>query len=187
MKEIAKLGAILLAITAICTGLLGQINSMTAPVIAENKEASKQAAMKTLLTEAEEFVAVEDIQSDAVMELYVAKAAGETVGFVAKVAPSGYGGPIETLVGMDTEGQVKGIQILTIAETPGLGANAKTPDFLAQFEQKLPPLNVVKSAPAENDICAITGATITTNAVTLGVNEAAAYINENMQQLMEVK
>ncbi|MGL4738650.1 MAG: RnfABCDGE type electron transport complex subunit G [Cellulosilyticaceae bacterium] len=175
MKEMLKLGAILFGITAICAGLLGFINSMTAPTIAAQKEQAKQQAMKEVLGIAEEFIVCEE-DSEAVEELYIGVKNKEYVGAVAKMRPNGYGGGIEMMVGIGAGGQVTAIEILTHTETPGLGANADRPMFTDQFAGKFSPLAVVKGRSEDEDIMAITGATITSEAVTLGVNQASEYI-----------
>ncbi|MDF2593871.1 MAG: RnfABCDGE type electron transport complex subunit [Clostridia bacterium] len=184
MKESLKLGAILFFITAICVGLLGFVNTMTTPIIAHNKEVSEQAAMKELIADADDFTKVEDIEDEKITELYVANGGGQAIGTVVKMMPNGYGGPITVLIGLNTEGQIKGVKILSHAETPGLGANATADSFLGQFIQKTPPLAVVKSTPKDNEIEAITGATITSSAVAESVNDAAQYVQDHKQDLL---
>lgn len=175
MKDILKLGSILFAITACCAGLLGFVNSMTAPTIARQKEVAKEAAMKQVLAVAEEFVLWEE-DSDAIEALYIGTKDQAYVGAVAKMHPNGYGGAIELMVGIGVDGQVTAIEILSHTETPGLGANADTLEFTNQFSGKLTPLAVVKGSSNGAEIEAITGATITSEAVTLAVNQAAEYI-----------
>lgn len=188
MKEILKLGAILFIITAVCSGLLGLVNSITQPIIAQKKEATKQEAMKVLIPEAETFVMINEIEEEGIEELYVAQKGKEYLGSVAKVAPEGYGGAIEILVGVDINQAVTGIQILTHTETPGLGANVNNDGFRMQFVGKKAPLQVVKGSASSEEISAITGATITSRAVTEGVNQAVQYINTHQEVLMgEVK
>lgn len=178
MKEIIKLGGILFAITAICAGLLGLINSMTMPAIAKQKEEAKQQAMKQVMPDADTFIDYEE-DSDKIEELYIGVKAGSYVGAVAKVVPNGYGGGIEMMVGIGDSGQVTAIEILAHTETPGLGANADTTSFTDQYKEKKAPLKVVKGTGSEADIVAITGATITSEAITQGVNEVAQYILAN--------
>ena len=183
MNEVLKLGLILFTITAVCAGLLGAVNGITTPIIAAKKEASKQEAMRTILSDADNFVAAENIQDEMINELYIGVKDNTYVGTVAKVAPSGYGGPVEILVGINKEGKINAVQVLSHTETPGLGANAKEPKFIDQFMSKLPPLKVTKSAPADNEISAITGATITSDAVTKGVNHVAEYVDAHKSEL----
>lgn len=185
MKEVGKLGFILFLICAVCSGLLALVNSVTAPVIAQQAELAKEEALKKLLTQAEAFVPVENIANDYIAELYIGYAGQEYVGCVAKTMPAGYGGTIELFVGVDTEGKITGIEVLSHSETPGLGANLKTEDFRKQFIGQKAPLEVVKGTAKEGEISAITGATITTKAVTGSVSEVVAYIVDNQETLMK--
>ena len=85
---------------------------------------------------------------------------------------TGFGGPIEVTVGVDTHGTVTGLSVggSSFAETAGLGAKAKEPAFTDQFVGKTAPLTL------KVDVDAISGATITSRAVTDGVNTAAAAV-----------
>lgn len=183
MKETGKLGIILFAITAICAGLLGFINSVTLPIIQTQKETTKQEAMKQIMAEATEFKACEE-SSEEILELYAGLKDGEYVGAVAKIMPNGYGGGIEMMVGVSSEGIITAIQILAHTETPGLGANATAESFVGQYNNQKAPLKVVKGVAAEGEIAAITGSTITSDAVTRGVNTAAEYIITHQTEIM---
>lgn len=185
MKEIGRLGFILLLISSICSGLLALVNSVTAPAIEKQTELTKQEALKTLIKGAEEFVKVENIDNEYVAELYVGRKGTEYMGAVAKTLPAGYGGTIELLVGVDPEGKITGMEILSHSETPGLGANIKTDKFKSQYVDQKAPLEVVKGTAKDGEISAITGATITTRAVTGGINEVADYITSHQKDLME--
>ena len=84
------------------------------------------------------------------------------------------------MTGIDAEGAITGVVILSHDETPGLGANAEKPDFLNQFLQQAPEggLEVIKyQTPGEGQIQAMTGATVTSTAVTHAVNQAVAQYN----------
>ena len=107
----------------------------------------------------------------------------ETVGHCITVTSKGYGGPIEIVVGLTREGNVRAIRILNQSETPGLGAKAGEPPFSGQFENRERlPLKTVKQPPsAPDEIQAISGATITSSAVVAGVNAAADYWKRNIE------
>jgi electron transport complex protein RnfG len=89
-------------------------------------------------------------------------------GRAISVSPKGYSGPIDMLVGIDPQGKVSGLKILTHRETPGLGGNIVKPKFLDQFKGKT--LN--DPIEPKKDIDAVTGATISTRAVCKGVRQA---------------
>lgn len=175
MKEILKLGGILFLISAICSGLVGYASEVTKEPIATKERETKQKAMQEVLPEAEDF---EEAQgSEEVEEVYTAMKSGEAIGYAISVAPKGYGGPIYMMVGITKEGVVEGVKILAHGETPGLGANASDPNFTSQFKDKSTAITVVKGAGAgEDEISAITGATITSQAITDGVNIALDYV-----------
>ena len=97
------------------------------------------------------------------------------------MTPKGYAGLITTVVGINNEGRVMDIKILSHSETPGLGAKAVEPAFAGQFKEKLAPQLSVTKTPPESDsqIQAISGATITSSAVVNGVNTALNYWRAN--------
>ncbi|MBE7021163.1 MAG: RnfABCDGE type electron transport complex subunit G [Ruminococcaceae bacterium] len=160
VKESLKLGLILLLICGISTGLLAYVNDLTAPVIYENELAANKAAMLQVMPSAEQFREVSQSLSKAFDK------DGNLKGYTVKVSPSGYGGEISMMIGVNTDYTVSGVQILSLSETPGLGAKAQDEAFLTQFTGKNDSMELKK------DINAISGATITSTAVISGVKEA---------------
>lgn len=186
MKENIKLGLILLLITGIAGFLLGGAYEITKGPISEKVIADKQAAMKEILPAADKFDKADvNIEGNEIItEVNTGFKGDKIAGYAIKVAPKGYSGPIEIMVGLSIDGKVTGIKILSHTETPGLGANAPNPEFSGQFTDKptKDKLVVVKIAPSkENQVQAITGATITSNAVTLGVNDAIDFYNSSLK------
>ena len=143
-----------------------------------------KAAIQKLLPEADNVITI-TCDEPAIKELYVATKGGSYIGSVAKVAPNGYGGEIELMVGVNDEIVITGIEILSHAETPGLGANMEKESFYTQFAGKSLGLRVDKGVAEGNAISALTGATITSQAVADGVNFAVEYIYENEAMLMK--
>lgn len=184
MKENLKLGSILLIITAIAGLLLGVAHAVTLNPIAKQEQLTKSSAMKEILPQASEFKVKEVDLEGTIKEVNEGLASGKTSGYTITVAPKGYGGTIQLMVGISTEGKIEGIKILSHSETPGLGANSVQPKFSGQFGGKPidKELQVVKRIPsADNEIQAISGATITSKAVTSGVNEAIAFYNSKLK------
>ena len=96
-----------------------------------------------------------------------------TLGWCVNVKPKGYGGEIDLIVGIKKDGTLSGIKVVSNSETAGLGAKCTDEKFTAQFAGKVLPLSVVKTGAKENnEVSAITGATITTKAISSGVNAA---------------
>ena len=189
-KDMFKLGLNLLIISAVAALLLALTNSVTASTIAQRNEQANAEARKLVLESAQDFEQVKDVKTDnskgvKVSEIYEAKdASGNTVGYTLKVLPSGYGGTIELMVGIDSaNGQVSGINVVSNSETAGLGAKATDPEFSDQYKGKpLEELSVLKNGtPGDTEIKAISGATITSTAVTNGVDAAIEVYNNSLK------
>ena len=189
-KDMFKLGLNLLIISAVAALLLALTNSVTASTIAQRNEQANAEARKLVLESAQDFEQVKDVKTDnskgvEVSEIYEAKdASGNTVVYTLKVLPSGYGGTIELMVGIDSaKGQVSGINVVSNSETAGLGAKATNPEFSDQYKGKpLEELSVLKNGtPGDTEIKAISGATITSTAVTNGVDAAIEVYNNSLK------
>lgn len=169
---ILRLGLTLLAITGIVALALAGVNAVTAPVIAQLNEQKTQQAIEAVLPGGGE--KLQDFSDDTglVAEVYASE-----IGYAVKVMPQGFGGTIQMMVGIDKEGKVLGIDIISQTETAGLGAiiAAKTQkgvDFRGQYAGLSGTLEV------GSDIQAITSATISSKAVTTGVNAALACVEK---------
>lgn len=188
MRDYIRLAGVLLIVCAIAAALLGYVNEITYVKIAEQIEKANTEARKEVLTAADEFTKLDDaamtgITSNPdygiVKEIYQAKAGGNLIGYTVSVAPKGYAGKVEIIVGVDTNGIVQGVKVGNNSETPGLGKNAEKPAFREQYNGKTwdSVINVIKSGtPKENEIVAIAGSTITSKGVTEGVNKAMAAV-----------
>lgn len=189
MKKILRDTLALTAITVVIGLLLGIVFEITKEPIAEQKEKKKMEACEMVFPDAASFENVdiskqtEELRSlldeagykaDTVDEVMKAlDTSGELTGYVITVTSSeGYGGDIQFSMGVSLDGTTNGISFLSIGETAGLGMRANTDDFKNQFKgKKVPAFAYSKSgASADNEIDALSGATITTNAVTNGVN-----------------
>ena len=187
---------IMLAITVIAGLLLGLVYQVTKDPIAVQQELAKQEACKEVFEGASEFsqvdVAAYEGQDwtdagfakqtiDEVME--ARNDAGEVLGYVITVTTKeGYGGDIQFTEGVQMDGTVNGISLLSISETAGLGMRADEvlkPQFVNKKADKF---EYTKSgAIADNQIDAISGATITTNAVVNGVNAGLHYFQTQLE------
>ncbi|GIM33012.1 RnfABCDGE type electron transport complex subunit G [Paraclostridium bifermentans] len=175
MKDIFRLGAILFVICAVASLMLSLTNNITAPVIEQRNIQANNESRQEVLQVAEEFSEVKDVKGDLIEEVYQGTKGGEVVGYTIKTTPKGYGGKVEVMVGISNDGKISGVKIGNHTETPGLGSKSADPSFKDQYNGKSTKtqLNVVKgNASNENDIVAISGATITSKAVTAGVNAA---------------
>jgi len=147
--------------------------------ILEQERAAERGALQAVLPEAAQFEAAEgllgasaeaagDVPVQAVYRGY--DDGGVLVGWGVRLAPRGYGGPVTMVVGLDRDGSVSGVSIITQNETPGLGTKILTvPGWLAQFEGWQS--TDVKGSASGFD--AIAGATRSSVAVRNGVTAAA--------------
>lgn len=176
IPQIIKVGIILFLITGISALILAAANNVTAPIIAENDRIKQENAMRKVMPEADAENGFEELayidEETNISKVFLAKKSGETCGYAVISAPTGYNGAVSMVVGIDLEGKVTGVDITSQSETPGLGAKCVEPEFIEQFTGKTEGVEVVKSSAKENEIDAITSATITSKAVTLGVNNA---------------
>jgi len=173
-KSVITTGIILFLITGIAALILGFVNDVTAPMIKKNEEAKQSAAMTAVMPEAESFKRVESgyAKNEKVADVFGAVIGEETIGYAVIVEPNGYGGAISMVVGVTKDGVVTGVDITSQSETAGLGANCTKDEFRNQFKGKTEGITVVKNGAKDNQIDAMTSATVTSKAVTEGVNLA---------------
>ena len=173
-KDVLIPTLVLFLVSLLVTAALAGTNLLTAEKIAEQEELAAQASRQVVLPKAESFEA----QQGGSGEYFIGKKGSEIVGYVFTTSsPSGYGGAISVMTGIQTDGQISGVVILSHNETPGLGANAEKEDYRNQYLQKAAEggFTLIKTGtPGEGQILAMTGATITSNAVTEAVNKAIA-------------
>ena len=195
MNTTVKNTLTLTIITVIAGFFLGFVYDLTKDPIAYQKELAKQNAYKSVFSEASDFVdegimskydpaalANAGFAAQTVDEALVAKdSSGNSIGYVFTLSTSeGYGGNITLSMGVDNTGCLKGIEILSISETAGLGMKANTDEFKSQFANK----NVTQfvytknGASADYEIDALSGATITTKAMTNAVNAGLEFYKE---------
>ena len=165
---VLRLALTLLAITAVVAAALAGVNSITAPAIAELNAQKTQEAIELVLPGGGEEKA--DFPATAL----VSKVYAGEAGYAVEVTPGGFDNTITMMVGVDTEGKVLGISIIKHTETAGLGAVAAagTPageNFRGQFVGASGSVSVTKDGGTMD---AITGATITSRAICVGVNAA---------------
>ena len=184
-----KIALKLLLITLVAGLALGLTNAVTKDPIQEQELAAAEAARREVLT-ADSFYEVpldtlkaeSSIQwaagNDTVTAVYGAKAAdGSFAGTVVEITGKGYGGSIAITVGVDQHKQVSGVKIGTHSETPGLGAKTANPDFYGQYAGMDAQKEIAIGA-GENGVVAISGATVSSKAVTSAVNIAATLAVE---------
>lgn len=194
-KNIIKDALVLTLITLMAGLLLGFVYEITKEPIAKQNEITKQKAYKSVFSEADSFETQNSdgskslvsigFESETVDETANAlDANGNVLGFVYTITTSeGYGGDITITLGIDNDGTVKGVEFLTLSETAGLGMKAKEDSFKSQFVGKsVEKFAYTKNGSVnDNEIDAISGATITTSAVTNAVNAGIALFESTQE------
>lgn len=199
-KSIIKDALILCLITLVAGFLLGVVHEITLEPIAAANEAAQQDAYRAVFEDAEEFVELPDFDAEEATQAAVEAgytddtidgcvqaldADGNLLGYVINATdPSSYGGDVTLSLGVRLDGTVNGYSITTINDTAGLGMKAAEEDFSSQYENKQVEAFVVTKTGATSDeeIDAISGATITSDAVTRAVNAGLAYYRSLMDQ-----
>lgn len=189
MGEIIKVGLMLMLVAVIAAVALGYVNSITSPIIAEQKEQAKLDAMidvagslaageltfdsLSVLELANPYAAVDE----TLAVVSVTDSAGTELGYLFVAYGKGYSSTVQTMIAVDTEGTVTGNTILYQQETPGLGANVSNPDkFLYQFNGLV--ASALLLSKDGGDLDSITGSTITSRAVTESVRDGLDALSE---------
>lgn len=172
MRETLKLVIVLFLIAAVAGLALGVTNEITKAPIQEQAALAAENARRGVLPEATMFSRLDPLP-EGIDNAYMGKNDhGKTVGYTAQTTVQGFGGEIQIIVGMDKEGRITGINVggSSFSETPGLGAKTKDADFTEQFVGLVSPVEVGR------DIDAVSAATISSVAVTGGVNLVCEYL-----------
>lgn len=198
-NTIIKDAIVLFLITLVAGLALGVVYEITKPIIDQRALDAKSEAYLTVFTDADVFAEDEELSAKAekapedlfeaaglsnvtVDEVLVAKdSGGNTIGHVMSVTSSnGYSGDITISLGYSLDGVVQGLEFLVLNETVGFGQNAQNPEFKDQYvgKQATEFVSTKSGASAENEIDALSGATITTDAVTEAVNAGLLFLGE---------
>lgn len=195
MKNIISVTLKLLIITVVSAIALGAVNYVTEGPIAEQMAAQAQEARQSAFPEAASFEALYDpdalpdvtlaslLGTDEVPDDYgiiqnvytALDGSGNVLGITAGVITKGFNSGLNLTIGIASDGSVKGVIVGDNTETAGLGARAKEDWFQGQYVGKQSPLTVVKANPEDDQVQAITGATITSKGVTNAVNTVSEF------------
>jgi electron transport complex protein RnfG len=181
-KDIVKITLNLVIIYVIGGLILAGVYAKTEPVKVRKAYEEKQAALKEMMPEAN---SVEKLgvwkPHDKEAEYYAAKKDGKTVGYIIETYAKGYSSYINMLIAVNNDFTVEKLNILDQKETPGLGDEIQQPYFQDQFKGKTLPHLIVRKLPTEVDIEAVSGATISSRAVTEdGVKKAVEMIKDKL-------
>ena len=198
-KKIVHDALILTAFTLVLGLMLGVVYEITKEPIAAAEKAALDEAYKVVFADAASFEEEASFDAEAAATVIAASeypndeitavnkaldGSGNVLGYVINVTShEGSQADISFSVGIQNDGTLNGYSITAISETPGLGVLVQEEPFYSQFQGKAEEsYSVVKSAPAaDNEIQAVTGATISSRAITNGVNACLVYFREALQ------
>ncbi|MBN1405921.1 MAG: RnfABCDGE type electron transport complex subunit G [Candidatus Omnitrophica bacterium] len=179
MNQLIKFGIVLALICFAATLVLAFTYEITKPKIEKGLEQEEKNALSEIMPEADSF----DAKSTDGIDYFEALSSGKTIGYCIKVTGTGYNGYIRMIAGIDEKGTIKGIRVLEQYETPGLGARInekkpgeKEPAFLKQFNGKN-----ARALEIKKDVDAITGATISSKAVTDAVRDTTSQFLDKIK------
>lgn len=169
---VARITGILLAICVVVALMLGVVNHVTEPIIQKMQDEKTTRAMAQVL-DAGRYDPV-DIVYDNVAALYGAYDGSQQIGYVVEVLSSGFGGAMRLVVGVDMNGAVTGVAVTKQAETKNIGT--KVVNDPAVLERFVGMSGVITVNSGENRFDGVSGATVSSKAVTAGVNTALAAV-----------
>jgi electron transport complex protein RnfG len=186
IANMLKLGFVLAIFATAACVMLAFVYTGTSAIIEQRQVADLQAAQKEIFPDADTFEPITDIESpDAsvtIQNAYKAIRGGEPVGVVLRLSRASYGGPIIILTGVSVDGIITGVKIMEHSDTPGLGANAASPSYFVDRDNKITfygqfaGKSVHEPFEVKGDVAAITASTITSRAVALAVKAASIAV-----------
>lgn len=178
MKDMIRITLSLVLIFVAAGLIMGGTYKVTSPAKFYAEKREKEEALKEMAPEAKDPIQPAGTWEShgKPYEYYVATSSGKPVAFIASTAGKGYSSFVKMLVSLDKDMKIRGLKVLSHGETPGLGDQILEPWFLDQFKGKaLSQIVLVKTETKEN-IQAISGATISSRAVTNGVKDAVQLL-----------
>ncbi len=180
MRDMIKPSLSLFVICLVTAFCLAFVNNMTKEPIIRRMEMDAEEKRKQVLSQAESFEKLEgweaQDESGIIKEVYAAYIGEELAGYVFSATPKGFGGEIAVTVGVDSESAISGVRIGDNQETPGLGSKTADEKFTEQYIGKdiSKEIKIVKRpVSADDEVQAVSGATISTRAVTSAVQASA--------------
>jgi electron transport complex protein RnfG len=182
-KDILRLGITLALFAAGACAALAVVYTVTGPTIEGLEREQLQATLKDLFPDADEFIEINgSIQSSVpgvtVLGSWKAARGDATLGVAIRASASSYGGDAVMLVGVATDRRIAGARVMTLADTPGLGANATNPSYFVDkaakttFPGQFSGKSINDDFEVKRDVVAISASTITSKALTSIVKEA---------------
>ncbi len=169
------IGVKLLIICAAVAAVVSGVNKLTAEKYEENLNEQKRLAIVEIFGEGVTFEALELAPDADQAVIYEVKEGEILLGYCVEVASAGFGGDINLTVGYNADRSVKGVSIVSMSETPGLGTKVNDSAYLGQYAGKSGELAL------DADVDAVSGATVSSKAVLAGVNRATAVLESALE------
>ncbi|MFH1510188.1 MAG: RnfABCDGE type electron transport complex subunit G [Candidatus Woesearchaeota archaeon] len=166
MNDLLKSVLVLVLVTVISTSTLAFVYKFTSPLIEERRKSAYESELAVLFPGFDVVV-----EKPGFVEVY---RSGSLVGYVVKSVAKGYAGDIVLVVGLNLEHAVVGVSVISQTETPGVGSRIAGKNFISQFVGKSIPDIALRKYGGSID--AITGATISSRALTESVRESVEKI-----------
>lgn len=173
MNKFVHYGFVLLFISAVCATGLSFANKQTSPIIAKMKAEKEMAARNLVMPSAKNFDESKNVLVDG-MNFIPAFSGEEKVGYVVAIVGAGYGGKINMMLGVDMEGKITGINIISAQETPGLGDKIFNKDWQESWNGR------DASYKFSKEVDAFAGATVSPQAVYTALNKALTLFNDKV-------
>lgn len=164
---------VLVCICLITTLALAGVHAVAQPTIDANEQKAADEARMEVLPEGDSFTPYSGQLADGVVEAYMAD---NKAGMAVTAESKGFGGAVTVMVGIDAKGAITGVKVTKHNETPGLGTKAADPGYLERYKGVTEAVGAHINDDANID--AVTGATITSNAVYGSVVKALAQYKE---------
>ncbi|MCL2442212.1 MAG: RnfABCDGE type electron transport complex subunit G [Treponema sp.] len=183
MKYILKPAFFLFFTAVIVVAFLSVVYALTKDPIERQKERTREVVKKAVFPNASDFKEISINKTGSINAVFECYEGNNMIGYIVELSPKGYSDNIDIMVGIALpDEKISGMRVMRHSETPGLGALAVKEEFYRRYDNlPLKPLVVVRSSPGENEIQAITSATITTRAITNAVNEAIEWVKRRIE------
>ncbi len=172
--DVLGIGARLLLVCAVVAAVVSGVNALTADRYQENlTEEKRQAIVRIFGSDTVTYRTLSG--EDAAEPVYEVLEGDRVVGYCVELASPGFGGDISMTVGFEADGKILGVSIVSLSETPGLGSRVQEAVYLDQYKGQSGTLTLGE------DVDAIAGATVSSRAVTDGVNRAVEILNRTVK------
>lgn len=173
-SDFSRIVRITISLTVICVCVALAVSlsyALTRDKIEEQRIATERAAIAAVFGRDDiGYRSLDGTPDDVTAVFEVSNTDGSIIGYAVSVSPSGFGGNIDMIVGIDTNGSIAGVNITALSETPGLGSRVNDAEYLSQYRGGSGKLTL------GTDVDAISGATISSRSVLAGVNRALSAV-----------